>query len=179
MIYYQISILCILNQILAFFLHSSILFPLLLFLGFHSEYFYIYIFFYFLIFCMGTQKWVTINLTIRFACALNGTKPPVCGVTEPWICRFRLLASDCERRANRSNVTCSIYCVHKSLEMNSSFNSCQTSTSFQPSRPLSLAYLFVFFVCHTKNHATYFHSNKLELRTENYKTKNSIIFYVT
>jgi len=92
-----------------------------------------------------TIYFIKINLTIRFACALNGTDPPVCVVTEPWIYRFRLSAPDCERRENRSEVTCSIYVVHISPEMNGGLNSRQTATSFHPSRPLSLAFLFYLF----------------------------------
>jgi hypothetical protein len=95
----------------------------------------------------------------------TATDPPVCVVTEPWICRFRLSAPDCECRENCSEVTCSIYVVHISPEMNGGLNSRQTTTSFHPLRPLSLAFLFDFFWCHTKNHATYFHSNKLEFKT--------------
>lgn len=52
--------------------------------------------------------------------------------------------------------------------------SLQTIMSFQPYRLLSLVYFLAFFVCHTKNYATYFHNDKL-----NFKTKNYIIFYVT
>jgi hypothetical protein len=105
------------------------------------------------------------DTSIHFACTLNGMDPPMCVVTKPWIYRFRLLAPDCERHENRSEVTCSIYAVHISPEMNGGLNSRQTATSFHPSRSLSLACLFDFFLCHTKNHATYFHSNKLEFKT--------------
>jgi hypothetical protein len=99
---------------------------------------------------------------------------PVCVVTEPWICRFWLSALDCKRRVNRSDVTCSIYYGHISPGIYGGLKSLQTTTSFQPCRPLSLAYFLVFFVSHTKNHATYFHSDKL-----NFKTKNCIVFDVT
>ena len=95
----------------------------------------------------------------------TATDPPVCVVTEPWICRFRLSAPDCECRENCSEVTCSIYVVHIPPEMNGGLNSRQTTTSFHPLRSLSLAFLFYFFGYHTKNHATYFHSNKLEFKT--------------
>ena len=95
----------------------------------------------------------------------TGTEPPVCMVTEPWICRFRLSTPDCEHRVNRSDVTCSIYCGHISLGMYDSLKSLQTTTSFQPCRPLSLAYFLAFFVFHTKNHATFFHSDKLDFKT--------------
>ena len=99
-------------------------------------------------------------------------EPPVCIVTESLICRFRLPAPDCERCVNRSDITCSIYCGHKSPGKYSGLKSLQTATSFQPWRPLSLVFFFcLFFLLHTKNHATYFHSDKLDFKTYFLKKK--------
>ena len=103
----------------------------------------------------------------------------MCVVTEPLICQFWLSAPDYECRVNRSDVTCSIYVVHISPEMNGGLNSRQTATSFHPSRSLSLAYLFAFFICHTKNHATYFHRTNQNLEHKIIKQKINIIFDVT
>jgi len=49
------------------------------------------------------------NLIIRFAFETNGTEPPMCMVTEPWICRLRYLAPDCKRRVKHSDIMCWIY----------------------------------------------------------------------
>jgi len=99
----------------------------------------------------------------------------MCMVTKPWICRFRLSTPDCEHHVNRSDVTCSIYCGHISPEMYDSLKSLQITTSFQPCRPLSLAYFLAFFVFHSKNHATFFHSDKLDFKTKK-KLKISYCF---
>jgi hypothetical protein len=98
-------------------------------------------------------------------------EPPVSVVSKPWICWFQLPAPNCERRVNRSDVTCSIYCGQISSGMCSGLKSLQTATSLKPWRPLFLAFFFYFFVLHTKNHATYFHSDKLDFKTNFFKKK--------
>jgi len=92
--------------------------------------------------------------------------------------QFQLSAPDYERHENHSDVTCSIYVVHISPEMNGGSNSRQTAILVHPSRPLSLAYLFAFFFymyC-TKNHTTYFHSKFNN--NNSYLTKLSIIIAI-
>jgi hypothetical protein len=90
---------------------------------------------------------IKINLTIHFACAMNGMEPPMCVVTESWFCRFRFSTLDCEHRVNRSDITCWIYCTHISSRIYGDLKSLQTTTSFQPGRVLSLVYFFNFFLC--------------------------------
>jgi hypothetical protein len=89
---------------------------------------------------INNKKLIKINLTICFACETKGTLPPVCLVTEPWICRLRFPVSDCKRRVKRSDITYWIYSAHVSSGMYSGLKSFQTVTSFQPGKAFSLAY---------------------------------------
>ena len=68
----------------------------------------------------------------------------MCVVTETWICLFRLLALDCERCVNRSDVSCSTYCGCIYPGMYNNLKSLQTATSFQLWRSLSLVFFFAF-----------------------------------
>ena len=103
-------------------------------------------------------------------------EPLVCVVTEPWIGWFQLPALDCEHHVNCLDITCSRYYNHISARMYSGLKSLQIATSFQTWRPLSLAFVLLFFVLHTKNHATYFHSEKLDFEIKFFFKKNILLF---
>ena len=88
--------------------------------------------------------WLKLILQSSSHAKWKGTEPPMCVVTEPWICRLRFPASNCERRVKPSDITCWIYSAHVSSGMYGGLESFQTATSFQSGRAFFLAYFLVF-----------------------------------